>query len=116
MRPPATAPVGPHLVLSTIDLTSRVVQKNFVDTVRAVELLLGIPVQGMSLGTEITTTNFTQALDDASNLTNIFNENVRAALAAAAPILVDLAVELAVPALLDVNLGGNVDRTSLITK
>ena len=83
---------------------------------RAVELLLGIPVSGMSLGTQVTTTNFTQALDEAANLTGIFNANVRAALAAAAPILVDLAVELAVPALLDVNLGGNVDRTSLITK
>lgn len=92
-----------------------VVQKNFVDTVRAVELLLGIPVSGMSLGTQITTTNFTQALDDASSLSNVFNENVRAALAAAAPILVDLAIELSVPALLDVNLGGNVDRTTLVT-
>ncbi|EPT01117.1 hypothetical protein FOMPIDRAFT_70674 [Fomitopsis schrenkii] len=90
-------------------------QKNFVDTVRAVELLLGIPVPGMSLNAQITTSNFTQTLDIAANLTGIFNSNVRAALAAAAPILVDLAVELSVPALLDVNLGGNVDRTSLVT-
>ncbi|KAI0734016.1 family 5 hypothetical beta glucosidase from glycoside dehydrogenase [Fomitopsis betulina] len=90
-------------------------QKNFVETIRAVELLLGIPVTGMSLSTEVTTNNFTQALDDAANLTDIFDSNVRAALAAAAPILVDLAVELSVPALLDVNLGGNVDKASLLT-
>lgn len=69
----------------------------------------------MSLSTEVTTNNFTQALDDAANLTDIFDSNVRAALAAAAPILVDLAVELSVPALLDVNLGGNVDKASLLT-
>ena len=78
---------------------------------RAVELLLGIPVSGMSLGTQVTTTNFTQALDEAANLTGIFNANVRAALAAAAPILVDLAVELAVPALLTTH-----NQTSLLIR
>lgn len=112
VRPPFPLPPLP---VRTADLSSWTVQKNFVDTVRAVELLLGIPVPGMSLNAQITTSNFTQTLDIAANLTGIFNSNVRAALAAAAPILVDLAVELSVPALLDVNLGGNVDRTSLVT-
>lgn len=91
------------------------VQKNFVDTVRAVELILGIPVQGMSLDTQISTNNFTAALGQVANASTIFNAEVREALAAAAPILVELAVQLAVPALLDVNLGGGVDRTSLMT-
>ncbi|KAH9926968.1 glycoside hydrolase family 5 protein [Fomitopsis serialis] len=90
-------------------------QKNFVDVVRAVELTLGIPVAGLSLGAEITTSNFTAALGQVANASTVFNPDVRAALAAAAPILVDLAVQLAVPALLDTGLGGGVDRTSLLT-
>ncbi|KZT69273.1 glycoside hydrolase family 5 protein [Daedalea quercina L-15889] len=90
-------------------------QKNFVDTVRAVELILGIPVQGLSLDTQITTSNFTEALGQVANASTVFNADVRAALAAAAPILAELAAQLSVPALLDVDLGSGVDRTSLVT-
>jgi len=90
-------------------------QKNFVDVVRAVELTLGLPVEGLSLGVEISTSNFTAALVQVANASTLFNADVRGALAAAAPILVDLAVQLAVPALLDTSLGGGMDRTSLLT-
>ncbi|TFY51969.1 hypothetical protein EVJ58_g10275 [Rhodofomes roseus] len=72
-------------------------QKNFVDTVRAVELTLGIPVEGISLGAQVTTSNFTEALGQVANASTTLNAEVREALAAAAPILVDLAAQLAVP-------------------
>jgi len=91
-------------------------QKNFVDTVRAVELTLGIPIPGMSLDTQISTTNFTEALGQVANASTIFNSNVRAALAQAVPMLVELAIQLSVPALLDTTLAtGIASRTTLVT-
>lgn len=92
------------------------VQKEFVDTVRAVELTLGIPVPGLSLDTQINTSNFTEALGQVASLSTIFNSNVREALAAAAPMLVDLAVQLSVPALLDTSLASGLpSRNTLVT-
>lgn len=91
-------------------------QKEFVDTVRAVELTLGIPVPGLSLDTQINTSNFTEALGQVASLSTIFNSNVREALAAAAPMLVDLAVQLSVPALLDTSLASGLpSRNTLVT-
>ncbi|CCM02655.1 uncharacterized protein FIBRA_04759 [Fibroporia radiculosa] len=91
-------------------------QKNFVDTVRAVELTLGIPVPGMTLDTQISTNNFTEALGQVANTSTIFNSNVKEALAEAAPILVELAIQLAVPAILDTNLASGLpSRSTLVT-
>ncbi|KZT00591.1 glycoside hydrolase family 5 protein [Laetiporus sulphureus 93-53] len=91
-------------------------QKNFVDTVRAVELTLGITVPGMTLDTSITTTNFTAALGQVASATTIFNTNVTEALAAAAPILLELAMQLSIPAILDTSLAlGITSRSTLWT-
>ncbi|KAH7922227.1 glycoside hydrolase family 5 protein [Leucogyrophana mollusca] len=77
-------------------------QKNFVQTVRAVELILGIasPIDTtLSLNVSTSPTNFTAALTFASNLP-IFSFEVQAALAEAAPILIDIGVEFGLQATL----------------
>lgn len=118
-RRPDTEPVGPTSLYCSKPLTllrSFSVQKEFVDTVRAVELTLGIPVPGLTLDTKVTTTNFTEALGQVANTSTIFNANVKQALAEAAPMLVELAIQLAVPALLDTSLASGVaSRTTLLT-
>ena len=80
---------------------------NFVKVVRAVELVLGIPVPGVQLDAQITTSNFTAAISDVCNgtsLSEIFNDEVKAALEAAAPILVEIAGELSIPTIFNFNL------------
>ncbi|KIK99140.1 glycoside hydrolase family 5 protein [Paxillus rubicundulus Ve08.2h10] len=66
-------------------------QKNFVQTVRAVELVLGISVPHMSLGLSpsTSTSNFTAALGTASTA-SLFNPEVRSVLKDAIPILLDI--------------------------
>ncbi|TFK48455.1 glycoside hydrolase family 5 protein [Heliocybe sulcata] len=81
-------------------------QINFVQTVRAVELILGIPVPDVtlpfSLGTSNTTAAFMKvAAANSTSLPAIFNPNVTAALAEAGPILLQVAAELASPSVLD---------------
>lgn len=79
-------------------------QANFVKVVRAVELVLGIPVPGVTLDAQINTSNFTYALEHAchsSNLTEIFTGEVVKALEDAIPILIEVGFELAIPAFTD---------------
>ncbi|KAL6297832.1 glycoside hydrolase family 5 protein [Sparassis latifolia] len=77
-------------------------QQYFVDTVRAVELILGIPVPGLALDTPVGTTNMSAALVQVGNSSStVFNEEVKSALVEAAPILAELAVQLSVPAIFD---------------
>ncbi|KIJ20487.1 glucan 1,3-beta-glucosidase [Paxillus involutus ATCC 200175] len=68
-------------------------QKNFVQTVRAVELVLGISVPDMSLGIPtsdyISTSNFTAALGTASTA-SVFNAEVQSVLNDAIPILLEI--------------------------
>ena len=68
------------------------VQVNFVQTVRAVELTLGIPIPGMSLNISMSSTNFTAALSDACS-SPLFNAQVAAAIEDAIPIILDIAFE-----------------------
>ena len=73
---------------------------NFVKTIRATEAILGITVPGVKLAQEIKTSNFTEAVAQATstnNSTDIFNAEVTAALQEAAPILIQMAIELAIP-------------------
>ncbi|KAG9313184.1 glycoside hydrolase family 5 protein [Chiua virens] len=65
-------------------------QKNFVLTVRAVELTLGIPITGMSLNTATSSTNFTAALGEACSSPS-FNPQVEAAIKDAIDILLGIA-------------------------
>jgi aryl-phospho-beta-D-glucosidase BglC (GH1 family) len=68
-------------------------QINFVQTVRAVELTLGIPVPGMSLNSSTaSSTNFTAALGDTCS-PPLFNAQVVAAIQDAIPIILDIAFE-----------------------
>ena len=86
---------------------------------RAVELVLGIPVPGVQLSSQITTGNFTAAITAAANTNanDLFNDEVRAALQDAAPILIQMAIELAVPAIFDFRPGSiNNQRQPLTTK
>ncbi|KZT20956.1 glycoside hydrolase family 5 protein [Neolentinus lepideus HHB14362 ss-1] len=81
-------------------------QINFVQTVRAAELILGIPVPGVSLPFSLDTSNTTAAFmkvaaANTTSLPSIFNQNVTAALAEAGPILSQVAAELASPPILD---------------
>lgn len=86
------------------------VQMNFVKTVRAVELVLGIPIPGVAFSSKITTTNFTAAVSatatamgngtsTSASASNIFTPEVTAALQDAVPILVEMALELSIPTL-----------------
>ncbi len=94
---------------------------NFVKVVRAVELILGIPVPGAQLASKITTSNFTAAIGTATstNSNDIFNDEVKSALQAAAPILAQIAVELSIPTIFNFNLASapvHNQRSPLVTK
>ncbi|KAH7918458.1 glycoside hydrolase family 5 protein [Leucogyrophana mollusca] len=67
-------------------------QKNFVETVRAVELTLGIPIPSMSLNVSTSSSNFTQALSQAS-AASVFTPEVQSALAEAVPILLEIGAQ-----------------------
>ncbi|KAG8221111.1 glycoside hydrolase family 5 protein [Butyriboletus roseoflavus] len=88
-------------------------QVNFVQTVRAVELTLGIPVPGMSLNVATSTTNFTAALSDACS-SPLFNAQVAAALKDAVPILLEIAHECGIDAEFTSS-SFRSDRSSLVT-
>ncbi|OJT07167.1 Glucan endo-1,6-beta-glucosidase B [Trametes pubescens] len=78
-------------------------QKNFVQVIRAVELILGIAVPGMSLDVQLHTSNFTSAITAAVGGNNIFNSEVKSALTEAVPILVELGFELAISSIFNFN-------------
>ncbi|KAG0691665.1 hypothetical protein DFH29DRAFT_1015651, partial [Suillus ampliporus] len=70
-------------------------QKNFVQTIRVVELTLGIPVlsSGLSVSVSVSVSNnFTAALDVTSSA-SIFTAEVQSALADAIPILMEIGVQ-----------------------
>ena len=92
------------------------VQQNFVKVVRATELILGIPVLGAKLAAKINTANFTAAIGAATstNSENLFTDDVKSALDAAAPILLEMAVELSIPTIFNFNLASS-PRTPLQT-
>lgn len=98
------------------------VQQNFVKVVRAVELILGIPVPGAQLTIKPSTSNFTSAITavtTSTNLTSIFNDEVTSALQDAVPILVQVGYQLAVPAIFNFNLASaplHSQREPLVTK
>ncbi|TCD68028.1 hypothetical protein EIP91_011639 [Steccherinum ochraceum] len=72
-------------------------QKNFVKTVRATELALGISVPEAKLSLNVdASVNFTSAIDAAASTSgnNIFTSEVKAALKAAIPILVEVSNQL----------------------
>lgn len=79
---------------------------NFVKVVRAVELILGIPVPGAQLAAKITTANFTAAITAATNTNanDIFTDEVKSALKAAVPILIEMGAELSIPTIFNFNL------------
>ncbi|KAF9234083.1 glycoside hydrolase family 5 protein [Melanogaster broomeanus] len=66
-------------------------RKHFVQTVRAVELVLGIPIPDMSLGASdsLSTSNFTAALGVACTASD-FAPEVQSALKEAIPILIEI--------------------------
>ncbi|KAF9466200.1 glycoside hydrolase family 5 protein [Collybia nuda] len=67
-------------------------QKQFVQVIRAVEIVLGIPVPGMP-AQSFSTSNFTQALVQASS-SSAFSQEVRSVLLDTAPILQGVAGQL----------------------
>ncbi|KAJ8583531.1 glycoside hydrolase family 5 protein [Rhizopogon salebrosus TDB-379] len=76
-------------------------QKNFVSTMRAVELALGISVPSMSLSVPSSlSNNFTATLSAASSDTN-FTADVQSALADAVPILVEIGVQYGLQTILE---------------
>ncbi|THG99802.1 hypothetical protein EW026_g2630 [Hermanssonia centrifuga] len=81
-------------------------QNNFVRVVRAIEIIMGIPVPGNALSTPITTSNFTAAITTAinTNFNDYFNDEVRSALQDSIPILEGLANQLNIPAIFDFHL------------
>ncbi|KAI0766145.1 glycoside hydrolase family 5 protein [Trametes elegans] len=87
-------------------------QKNFVEVIRAVELILGIPVPGLKLDVQTHTSNFTSALSTAAGASRIFNDAVKSALLEAVPILVELGWELAIPTIFNFNMAAAPLRNS----
>lgn len=90
------------------------VQINFVQTVRAVELTLGIPVPAMSLNGSTSSTNFTAALGDACS-SSFINAQVVAAIRDAIPIILEIAFEYGLEDVFT-SLPFNSDRSSLVTR
>lgn len=89
------------------------VQKNFVLTVRAVEALLGI---GVHAGfPHFSSANFTTVLIEAST-TDQFNPEVQDALAAAGPILLQIAAEFNIQPVFNVHAQDGGQREPLTTK
>ncbi|KDQ61913.1 glycoside hydrolase family 5 protein [Jaapia argillacea MUCL 33604] len=99
-------------------------QMNFVKVVRAVELMLGIPVPGYTAPTVSSSSNFTAVLVEAasSNYTttsyaNLFNPEVQSVLRDAAPIMLEVAAQLGIGgAVLDyLGQGAWAEKTPLVT-
>lgn len=88
-----------HIVflrLTSSHLNLSAVQKNFVQVVRAVELSLGIPVSGMpALSSSSSSRNVTSSLAALSSTQGLFNAEVRQVLFEMTPVLVKVALQLA---------------------
>jgi hypothetical protein len=77
------------------------VQKNFVSTMRAVELALGISVPSTSLSVSASLSNNFTATLSAASLNTIFTAEVQSALADAVPILAEIGVQYGLQAVLE---------------
>ncbi|KAJ8588372.1 glycoside hydrolase family 5 protein [Rhizopogon salebrosus TDB-379] len=76
-------------------------QKNFVSTMRAVELALGISVPSMSLSVSASLSNNFTATLSAASLNTIFTGEVQSALADAVPILAEIGVQYGLQTVLE---------------
>jgi glucan endo-1,6-beta-glucosidase len=89
-----------YVSLSTHNLSNSllfVVQKNFVQTVRAVEIALGIPVPGIDLSPSPrlgAANNVTSAFAITASLSSICNAEVQQVLADATSIFEKIAIQL----------------------
>ncbi|RDB18518.1 Glucan endo-1,6-beta-glucosidase B [Hypsizygus marmoreus] len=88
-------------------------QKNFVQVVRAVEFLLGIPVSGLKVKAQVNA-NVTAALGLTTQLPPIFSPETQSVLRDAIPILLKLGVELSLKEIFNF-LPKKQDREPLIT-
>ena len=70
------------------------VQVNFVQTVRAIELSLGIPVPGITNAPSSNAANASAALSSTSTLSSMFNAEVRQVLLDSIPILAQVSEQL----------------------
>ncbi|TFY67559.1 hypothetical protein EVG20_g3897 [Dentipellis fragilis] len=90
-------------------------QKNFVKTIRVVELLLGIgvPGHGLDLDVSLNGLNLTSAVSIASSSdkSGLFSPEVTRAITTALPILLEMELELGLPGILEIgkakSRGGN---------
>lgn len=85
------------------------------------ELILGIPVPGAKLSAQIATANLTAAISFTTRNTtsDIFNDEVKAALNDAVPILLELGAKLALPSIFNFKAASaplHSKRTPLVTK
>ena len=73
-----------------------IVQKNFVQTVRAVEISMGVPVPGINSPPSrlAAARNVTSAFTTAANLSSIFNSEVLQVLIDTAPVFEQVARQL----------------------
>ena len=89
---------------------------------RAVELILGIPVPGVQLDVPVTTANFTHAIESVcaqTKLGDVFTGEVVQTLLDAVPVLLEIAPQLVVDALFDIKLPAapcNAKHEPLVTK
>lgn len=72
------------------------VQKNFVQTVRAVELVLGISVPGWTLPHKAKSANFTEALASAAKTCKFMNDEVKSVLMDAIPMIEEVGAQLGI--------------------
>ena len=83
-------------------------------TVRAVELILGIPYSSLTVeDLKLDTPNFSDAIAHASTLSTLFNADVRSALAEAASYILPIGKQLALGSL---QFTPDRNRKALITK
>lgn len=92
------------------------VQKNFVQVVRAVELLLGIPVPGLTpLPRGHAKPTIASVFSHVSQLENIFNAEVRKVLVDMLPVLLKVALQISLNLDQSLGLARGVRNTDAIT-
>lgn len=101
-------------------LDGSLVQKNFVKTVRAVEIILGIPIDGtpqnfLNAMSALPSTNFTAALNGACQ-SNVFSPEVAAALLDTVPILNSLSLSDYMQGILTMSPFDCHDKKPIVTK
>ena len=96
IRPPDLGNVRFIFDKQFIHLIAIIVQKNFVQTVRAVEISMGVPVPGINSPPSrlAAARNVTSAFTTAANLSSIFNSEVLQVLIDTAPVFEQVARQL----------------------